>query len=162
MVFKKLEKAPAEPVEDQAAPKPKKSKKAKKEKKAPGPKLVPTDIKPPPVGHNSGESIPALKEIITEILASDERVKNEGKLKRDLRNRAKTEFNVLSSVLAHEIRLRKMDKDVRIQFESGHHDLKTMTGYQQELDLRPTTVARTEEELVDPGAPKDDVINRAG
>lgn len=165
MVFKKAEtKIVGEGVLDQAAPKPKKEKKKKAAKKAPGPKLVAGALTPAAatVGHNSGEAIPALKEIIDEILASDDRVKNEGKLKRDLRNRAKTEFNVLSSVLAHEIRLRKMDKDVRIQFESGHHDLKTMTGYQQELDLKPGTVARTEEQLTDPGAPKDDVINRAG
>lgn len=149
---------------DMAPPKvkAKKAAKPKKEKKAPGPKLVAAKLKPATVGHNSGEAIPALIELVDEILASDERVKNEGKLKRDLRNRAKTEFGILSSVLAQEIRLRKMDKDVRIQFESGCHDIKQMLGYQTALDLKPGTVARTEEELVDPGAPKDDVINRQG
>lgn len=163
MVFKKkLDLVTGESDADKAAPKPKKAKKQKAPKAPPGPKLIPANLTPAPAGHNSGEAIPALRGIIDEILAFAEQKKNIAKAERDLRNRAKTEFNVLSSVLAHEIRLRKMDNDVRIQFESGHHDLKVMTGYQQELDLKPGTIARTEEELVDPGAPKDDVINRAG
>lgn len=146
-------------IVDIAAPRPPKK---KGEKKAPGPKLAAEALTPASAGHNSGEAIPALVSIVDEILASDERVKEEGKLKRDLRNRAKTEFGILSSVLAYEIRLRKMDKDVRIQVESGHHDLKCMLGYQASLDLKPGTVERTENQLADPSAPKDDVINRLG
>lgn len=165
MVFKKKEEPVAEgdAVEDAdiAAPKPKKAKAPKPVKKL-GPKLVPNSLAPAAPGHNSGDGNPALKGIIDEILASDVRVKNEGRVKRDLRNRAKTEFGITSAVLAHEIRLRKMDSDVRIQFESSHHDLKNMLGYQIALDLQATTVPRTEEELVDPSAPKDDVINRHG
>lgn len=146
-------------IVDISAPRPPKK---KGEKKAPGPKLAAEALTPAGAGHNSGEAIPALIGIVDEILASAERVKEEGKLTRDLRNRAKSEFGVLSSVLAHEIRLRKMDKDVRIQFESGHHDFKGMLGYQASLDLKPGTVERTENQLADPSAPKDDVINRLG
>lgn len=109
-------------------PKPKKEKTAK----AAGPKTV---DKPAGIGHNSGAVIPELVTIIDEILASSARQKAEAKLQRDLRNRAKSEFGVLSGPLAHEIRLRKMDSDVRVQFESGHNDLKAALGYQPELDF---------------------------
>lgn len=103
-------------------------------------------------GHNSGVN-PQLQELVQEIIELDEKKKELAKAQRDLRNRAKTEFGVLSTVLAHEIKLRKMDQDVRIQFESGHHDLKEMLGYQASLDLAPNTVARTEHEYVDPSDP---------
>lgn len=105
------------------------------------------------VGHNSGGQNPRMIAIIDEILENNRRVAEINKANRDLRNEAKSSFGVLSSVLAHEVRLRKMDDDVRIQFESGHHDLKDMLGYQASLDLRSDTVARTEEEYVDPSDP---------
>ncbi len=146
---------------DVAAPKPKKGKKGKAAKKA-GPKLIANTLTPAPVGHNSGEAIPGVKEIIDNIIASKARQKNEAKLQRDERNRAKTEFGILAGVLAHEIRLRGLDSDVRIQFESGHADLKVMSGYQFALDLKKDTVARTEDELANPALPKDDIINRQG
>lgn len=119
---------------DRAAPKPKKGAKAPKPKKD-RPKLEPTKIKHG-IGHNSGQIIPELVNLVDELLASSERQKREGQLQRDLRNRAKSEFGVLSGPLSHEIRLRKMDKDVRVQFESGHGDLKQALGYQPELDFQ--------------------------
>lgn len=118
--------------------------KGKKEK---SPKEAPQEA-----GHNSGIN-PRMVEIVDEILANNERVKELNKANRDLRNEAKTSFGVLAGPLAHEIRLRKMDTDVRVQFESGHHDLKEMLGYQESLDLRSDTVARTEEEFADPSDP---------
>lgn len=102
-------------------------------------------------GHNSGEN-PQLVEIFELDAEYQDKIKEINKARRDLRNRAKTEFNVLSSVYQHEIKLRKMDRDVRIQFESGHHDIKGMLGYQASLDLQAGTVARTEEEYLDPSA----------
>lgn len=119
---------------DRTAPKPRKGTKAPKPKKD-RPKLEPTKIKHG-IGHNSGQVIPELVNLVDELLASSERQKREGQLQRDLRNRAKSEFGVLSGPLSHEIRLRKMDKDVRVQFESGHGDLKQALGYQPELDFQ--------------------------
>lgn len=106
----------------------------------------------PAAGHNSGKN-PRMVAIVEEILENNRRVAELNKANRDLRNEAKTSFGVLAGPLSHEIRLRKMDDDVRIQFESGHHDLKDMLGYQASLDLAPGTVARTEHELVDPSDP---------
>lgn len=104
-------------------------------------------------GHNSGAN-PRMIAIVDEILGNGEKIKALNKANRDLRNEAKTSFGVLSGPLAHEIKLRKMDADVRIQFESGHHDLKDMLGYQASLDLAAGTVARTETEFADPGDPE--------
>lgn len=119
---------------DKAAPKAKRGAKAEKPKKE-RPKLEPAKIKHG-IGHNSGQVIPELVKLVDELLASGERQKHEGQLQRDLRNRAKSEFGVLSGPLSHEIRLRKMDKDVRVQFESSHQDLKGALGYQPELDFQ--------------------------
>jgi hypothetical protein len=102
-------------------------------------------------GHNSGVN-PQLVEIFTLDAEYQDKIKELNKARRDLRNRAKTEFNVLSSVYQHQVKLRKMDRDVRIQFESGTHDLQNMLGYQASLDLAPGTVPRTEEEYLDPSA----------
>lgn len=110
-------------------------------------------------GDNSGVN-PQLQQIYVDALDIWNRGKELNKAMRDLRNKAKTEFGVLSSVFAHELRLRKMDPDVRIQFESGHVDLKNMLGYQASLDLREDTVARTEEEYVDPTHVATGLINR--
>lgn len=133
------------------------SAKKNKVEKPLGPKLV---GEYPSVGHNKGEVIPALVELMEEDLALDEKKKSIAQAQRDIRNRAKTEFGVMAAVWAYEKRMRKMDKDVRIQLESGVHDLKEMLGYQIELDLKPDTVARTEDELADPSAPRNDIINR--
>lgn len=114
------------------------------------------------IGHNS-EVIPGLVSCVDEFLSLDEQKKAIAKAQRDIRNKVKSEYNVLSSVFAHEIRLRKLDKDVRVQFESSHADLKVALGYQHELDLKHDTIARTEEEYVDPSnrVPVD-VIQREG
>ena len=109
-----------------------KAKKAAKAKKPAGPKLA---IVKPGIGHNSGEVIPGLVKIVNELLHISEQKKSLGIAERNLRNQAKTEFGVLSGPLAHEMRLRKMDGDVRVQFESSHSDLKKALGYQPELDF---------------------------
>ncbi len=126
-------------------------KKAKGGKKAPVVALA--------AGHNSGAN-PQLVEIFTLDAEYQDKIKEINKARRELRNRAKTEFNVLSSVYQHEVKLRKMDRDVRIQFESGHHDLRNMLGYQASLDLAPGTVARTEEEYLDPSAVASGLISK--
>lgn len=86
------------------------------------------------IGHN-GQVIPGLVALVDELLGIDKQVKALGKAARDLRNRAKTEFSILSGPLAHELRLRKMDVDARVQFESSHEDLKTSLGYQPSIDF---------------------------
>lgn len=103
------------------------------------------------VGHNSDPVvIPDVVEKVGEYLASWERQRTEAKLQRDIKAELKQKYGISSAVFSHEIRLRKMDSDVRIQFESNHHDLKLALGYQAELDLKPGTIARTEEEYADP------------
>jgi len=130
---------------DRAAPKAKKAKadKADKPKKT-GPKLVTADLKG--IGHNSnnGEVIPGLVKIVDELLHLNAQKAQIGKAERDLRNRAKSEFGILSGPLAHEMRLRKMDTDVREQFESAHRDLKVALGYQTEMEF----LRKSEEEQI--------------
>ena len=130
---------------DRAAPKAKKDKadKADKPKKT-GPKLVVADLKG--IGHNSnnGEVIPGLVKIVDELLHLNAQKAQIGKAERDLRNRAKSEFGILSGPLAHEMRLRKMDTDVREQFESAHRDLKIALGYQTEMEF----LRKSEEEQI--------------
>lgn len=150
---------------DVSAPKVKDKKKPMEAKpgKTPGPKLIPNNLTPPPAGSNSGAH-PGLQKIVDEIMFHDEKKKEHAKCQRDLRNQAKTEYDVQAGVLAHEIKLRKMANDARVQFESGHSDLKGMLGYQAALDLKPGTTARTEEEYVDPSvkAREGDLITREG
>lgn len=131
---------------DIAAPKPPKG---KKDKKAPGPKLAAENLTTAFVGHNSG-AIPRVVELMDRDLEIDAQKKELGKEQRDIRNMAKTEFGILSWNWNQEKAARKVDKDVRIQRESGAVDLKNMLGYQAELDLKPNTVARTEQEFADP------------
>jgi hypothetical protein len=100
-------------------------------------------------GDNSGVVV-GMVEIVDEILILDEKIKELNKAKRDLRNKAKNEFGVLAFNLNEEVRFRKLDRDVRIQYESGRVDLQTMLGYQASLDLLDNTVARTEEEYENP------------
>lgn len=120
---------------DRAAPKAKTTKGKKAAKKPTGPKLVASNVKPG-VGHNSnGEVVPGFVNLVDELLAINAQKKALGEAERTLRNKAKSEFGVLSGVLAHEMRLRKMDSDVRVQFESNHQDVKKMLGYQPELDF---------------------------
>lgn len=125
------------------------------------------------IGHNSGgKVIPQLRAMVDETLHLDEQIKALNKAKRDVRNRAKTEFGVLSSTWAHEMRLRKLDPDVRVQFESSHDDLKIALGYQPELpfeskkplekDLPPKDESDDENPDDDEDDEDPDVINRAG
>lgn len=100
-------------------------------------------------GDNSGV-VPGMVEIVEEILSIDEKIKELNKAKRDLRNKAKNEFGVLAFNLNEEVRFRKLDRDVRIQYESGRVDLQAMLGYQASLDLLPGSTARTEEEYENP------------
>lgn len=114
-------------------------------------------------GHNSGGVIPEVKDKMDEYLASCERKKAEGKLQREIKAFLKQGYGIRSSVFSHEVRLRKMALDERIQFESGHKDLKLALGFQHELDLKVDTVARTEEEYIDPGNRTTlEVIQREG
>lgn len=103
----------------------------------------------PQAGNNSGV-VPGMVEIVDEILALDEKIKELNKAKRDLRNKAKNEFGVLAFNLNEEVRFRKLDRDVRIQYESGRVDLQAMLGYQASLDLLPDSTPRTEEEYENP------------
>ena len=140
-----------------------KSAKAKKDK----PQLVASDLKAPvpsipaTEGHNSTSTIiPGVVALFEEIEATYEPIKALQKIQKDCRNRLKTEFNISKRNVADELRMRKLDRDVRIQIESGAHDLKEMLGYQASLDLAANTVARTEEEYVDPSAVANKLINR--
>lgn len=111
----------------------KKVSKKKAVKAKPGPKVVSEN--PNHIGHNSGQVVPGLVKIVKELIHLGDQKKSIGKAERDLRNRAKSEFGVLSGPLAHEMRLRKMDQDVREQFESAHNDLKMALGYQTEMEF---------------------------
>lgn len=151
--------------EDIPAPK---GKKGKKEKKTPGPKLAAENLTTAYAGHNSG-AIPRVVELMDRDLEIDAQKKELGKEQRDIRNMAKTEFGILAFNWNQEKSARKVDKDVRIQRESGAVDLKNMLGYQAEMDLKPNTVARTEQEYADPSnkvrpedAARDGVIKREG
>lgn len=135
-------------VEDKAAPA--KKKKGKAEKKKAGPKLVAAALKMAGEGHNRGQLLPELVALMDEDLALEEQKKAIGKAQRDIRNKVKTEYGVQLWNWNYEKQQRKVAKDVRIQRESGQVDLKVMLGYQLDLDLKSDTVARTEEEFVDP------------
>lgn len=120
--------------------------------KAKAPKLSADKMPKVPVvgaGDNSGV-VQGMVDIVEETLAIDEQIKELNKAKRDLRNKAKNEFGVLAFNFNEEVRFRKLDRDVRIQYESGRVDLQTMLGYQASLDLLPSTTPRTEEEFENP------------
>jgi hypothetical protein len=109
---------------------PPKAKKDKAEKKPAGPKPVAN------IGHNSnGEISPEAVNLINEIMAFQDQKKSIAKAERDCRNRLKTEFGILSTSVAREVALRKLDPDVRVQVESNHEDFKKMLGYQPQLDF---------------------------
>lgn len=144
----------ARPKKDESAePKVKKPKAAKKTR---------LELTAPAIGHNSGEVIPEVQTKISEIIAGDDEKKVITKHQRDVRNFLKEKYGISAGVLAHEIRMQKLDRTVRIQFESGHHDLKQMTGYQLAMDLKPDTIARTEHEFVDPSDPEAEANKLAG
>jgi hypothetical protein len=127
-------------MKDRVQPKGKKPAKVKAGKKPAGPKLVAKDIKPG-IGHNSGEKHPEVIKCVDELMMYQTQKKSIAKAERDVRNRLKTEFGILSSSVAREVSLRKLDPDVRVQVETNHDDLKKMLGYQPQLDFdgeRPT------------------------
>lgn len=130
--------------------------KTTKEKKV---ELVGNSLKPRAAGHNSQINT-ALVEIFEEHEDLDSKIKELQAAKRQLRNKAKTEHDIQLKAFNHEISLRKLDRDVRIQFESNHHDLKIATGYQASLDLHADTIARTEQEYMDPSAVAGNLITR--
>lgn len=147
-------------IED-TAPKPKKGRGAKK-KGLVGQDLTKTTagIKTSAIGHNSGTMHPELVTMMEQDLLMDENKKAISKDQREIRNNAKDKFGILASAWNYEKKLRKLATDARIQHESNHHDLKVNLGYQASLDLKPNTVARTEQELVDPSAAADALINQ--
>lgn len=106
------------------------------------------------VGHNSGKVIPEVLTNINRILSIREQKKALGREETEIRNLLKEKFGVNKTALSDELSLRAKDPTVRIQIEAARHDLKIMTGYQMALDLKPDTVARTEEEFVDPNDPE--------
>lgn len=116
-----------------AAPKAAKKKGADKSKLT-GPKAVSKDPKHG-IGHNSGEKNPEAIKCVEELMRFQEQKKSIAKAERDVRNRLKIEFGIMSSSVAREIALRKMDPDVRVQVESNHDDFKKMLGYQPSLDF---------------------------
>jgi hypothetical protein len=137
---------------------PKSSKKDGTAKKA-GPKLVVADLKPG-IGHNSGEKNPEAIKCIEELMQFQAQKKSIAKAERDVRNRLKSEFGILSTSVAREVALRKLDPDVRVQVESNHEDFKKMLGYQPQLDFvagqtQPTAASAkaqpSEAELADKG-----------
>ncbi len=138
----------AKPLPKDQEPSEPKEKKPKAEKKTPGPK-APAEKANAFAGHNSG-AIPRVVELMSRDIETDKQKKELGKEQRDIRNMAKDEFGILAWTWNQEKAARKVDKDVRIQRESNAIDLKNMLGYQGELDLKPDTVAKTEEEYVDP------------
>ena len=90
-----------------------------------------------------------LKDIFTKYMDLEEETKVLNQAKRELRSQAKDQFQVPSSVFMHEIRLKKMDSDVRQQFEAEHFDLKDMLGIQLSFDII------TNEKKVDPKKKND-------
>lgn len=114
---------------DKVPPKTKTAKKAAAAKK-PAPKAAIASM-----GHNSGEKHPEVIKKILELMAFATQKKSIAKAERDVRNSLKTEFGILSSSVAREIALRKLDPDVRVQVETNHEDLKKMLGYQPQLDF---------------------------
>ena len=110
-------------------------------------------------GDNSGAN-PQLQEIFAAHLEADERKREFSKAQRDGKAKAKVEFGVTGAVFSEIIRRMKMDRDVRIQYESGIADVNVMLGYQASLDLRNDTIPRTEEEYVDPTHVATGLINR--
>jgi len=88
------------------------------------------------IGDNSKRAkIPGLCKVFDEYADIDEQKRKLAKRQRDLRGEAKTKYGVDSKPFNHEIMLRKLDPDVRVQFETNHADLKVALGYQPSLDF---------------------------
>lgn len=114
------------------------------------------------LGHNSGKVIPEIQEKLSAILKLREDKKALGKQETEIKNYLKEKFGIQKRVITIELALQTLDKTTRIQLEAAHHDLKVATGYQMALDLKPDTVARTEDEFVDPNDPEAEANKLAG
>ena len=106
----------------------------------------------PGKGHNRGQVNEALQEIFSDYRKMDEDKKAISKAQRDLRAKAKDEHNVSSANFNHEVKLQKLDSDVRVMFETGAHDLKQMLGIQLSLDLASDHDGDDEDDDADPDA----------
>ncbi len=116
---------------------------------------------PASIGHN-GKVIPEIQERLTAILKLREDKKALSKQETEHKNYLKEKFGIQKRVVTLELAMQSLDKTVRIQLEAAHHDLKVATGYQMALDLKEGTVARTEEEFVDPNDPEAEANRLAG
>lgn len=112
--------------------KPRASSKKGGEKK---PKKEPKEHKPQ-MGHNSGAHVnKPLVKIFEKYESLENNKKEINKAQRDLKAAAKSEHNVQTKNFTAEIALRKLDQDVRVQFEQGQKDLQSQLGYQFALGL---------------------------
>lgn len=75
-----------------------------------------------------------LKDMVETYLKYEEDKKLINKAQREIRAKAKEEHGILSSVWSAEIRMRKMDPDVRIQYETGLEDFKVQLGHQFDIE----------------------------
>lgn len=85
--------------------------------------------------HNEQPAVnPELQLLFTNYhkLEADNKAINESK--REIRNIAKEKHGVLKSVFAHEIRMQKLDPDVRQQFEIACKDIKVAIGIEDLLN----------------------------
>lgn len=100
--------------------------KPKKEKAASAPKIK--------QNHNGGVNT-ELVEIFDNYAQLDKDKKEISKAQRDLAASAKEAHGVTKANFMHEVKMRKLASDVRLQFEQGIEDVKSATGYQFTLDL---------------------------
>ena len=87
------------------------------------------------IGHNKGQINKDVEKQINSYMRMEEDKKQISKAQRDIKANLKEKHGILSSVLSHEIRMRKMEAAARVQFEQGHADLKDMLGYQFTLPI---------------------------
>jgi hypothetical protein len=94
------------------------------------------DNAPATEGHNSTGLInEPLLQIFTDWEALELQKKEITKAQNQLKAKAKTEHNIPKMNFAQEIRLRKMDSEVRAHFEATQKDLQVAIGYQMALDI---------------------------
>lgn len=129
----------------EADEKPKKLAKPKVAQKADKPKKPKT----PPKGTGDNSVNKPLVKIFDDYAQLDKSKKEIAKAQRDLRAKAKESHGVQSNVFNHQVKLRKMASDVRVQFEQGINDLNEQLGYQFTLGL----IEAEKTENVDQGDP---------
>lgn len=97
-------------------------------------------------GHNSKPGInPALQKIFTDYEKLEKDQKGISKAKRDLRLQAKDSHGVSVATFQHEIRMRKLEPTIRAEFEDECDKVKSMLGYQYQIEF-------DKEENADPDA----------